>query len=107
MVWSITKRRPTSRFILRTQHRPVNEWQLSPDCVEPMGGRSLPISQVYTRSRSLKEPEEKVGTRIAPRWWIHILIALAVGQLGQAAGQTPSNPLTDAQVRDKASNLIR
>jgi beta-glucosidase len=48
-----------------------------------------------------------VGRRIAPRWWIHILIALAVGQLGQAAGQTPPARLTDAQVRDKASNLLR
>ena len=50
-----------------------------------------------------------MGRRIAPRWWIHTLIALAaVGQLGQAAGQTPSaNTLTDTQVRDKASNLLR
>jgi beta-glucosidase len=50
-----------------------------------------------------------VGRRIAPRWWIHILMALAaVGQLGQAAAQTASaNSPTDAQVRDKASNLLR
>jgi len=39
---------------------------------------------------------------------LYFPIALvAVGQLGQSAGQTPSNPLTDAQVRDKASNLLR
>src|ERR1043166_4542612 len=110
MVWSITKRAPTSRFILRTQHRPVNEWQLSPDCVEPRGGRSLPISQVYTRNRLAERTGGKrVGRRIAPRWWIYTLIALsAVGQLRQAAGQTASaNSLTEAQVRDKASNLLR
>src|SRR6266567_2953190 len=110
MVWSITKRGRTSRFILRSAAWPVNEWQLSPDCVEPMGGRSLPISQVYTRSRSLTEQEGiTVRKRIAPRWWIHFLMALAVFvQLRQAAGQTPSaNTRTDAQVRDKASNLLR
>jgi beta-glucosidase len=50
-----------------------------------------------------------VGRRIAPRWWIYTLIALAVFvQLRQAAGQTASaNSLTEAQVRDKASNLLR
>ncbi len=50
-----------------------------------------------------------MGGRFAPRWWIYTLIALsAVGQLRQAAGQTPSaNSLTEAQVRDKASNLLR
>jgi beta-glucosidase len=50
-----------------------------------------------------------VGRRIAPRWWIYILMALAaVGQLGQAAAQTASaNSPTDVQVRDKASNLLR
>ncbi len=49
-----------------------------------------------------------MGRPIALRWCLYFPIALvAVGQLGQAAGQTPSNPLTDAQVRDKASNLLR
>jgi beta-glucosidase len=50
-----------------------------------------------------------VGRRIAPRWWIYILVVLAAaGQLRQAAGQTPSpNTLTDTQVRDKVSNLLR
>lgn len=50
-----------------------------------------------------------MGRRIAPRWWIYILMALAaVGQLGQAAAQTASaNSPTDVQVRDKASNLLR
>ena len=49
-----------------------------------------------------------MGRRIALRWWIYTLIALsAVGQLRQAAGQTPSaNTRTNTQVRDKASNLL-
>jgi beta-glucosidase len=74
-----------------------------------MGGRSLAIPQVYTRSRFGEGTGGKrVGRRIAPRWWIQILIALAVGQLGQAPAQTASaNSPTDAQVRDKASNLLR
>ncbi len=48
--------------------------------------------------------------RTAPCWWMYVLIALLATavQLGQAAGQTSSaNSLTDAQVRDKATNLLR
>ena len=48
--------------------------------------------------------------RTAPCWWMYVLIALLATavQLGQAAGQTSSaNSLTDSQVRDKATNLLR
>jgi beta-glucosidase len=50
-----------------------------------------------------------MGRPIALRWCIYFAIVLAViGQLGQAAGQTAlPNSLTDAQVRDKVSNLLR
>src|SRR5882724_11401466 len=50
-----------------------------------------------------------MGRPIALRWCMDFAIALAViGQLGQAAGQTAlPNSLTDEQVRDKASNLLR
>ena len=50
-----------------------------------------------------------MGRPIALRWCMDFAIALAViGQLGQAAGQTAlPNSLTDAQVRDKVSNLLR
>ena len=50
-----------------------------------------------------------MGGQIGLRWWMYFLISLlVVSPLAQAAGQTPSaNSLTDAQIRDKASNLVR
>jgi hypothetical protein len=68
------------------------------------------ISQVYTRNRFVAGLGEKtVGGQIGLRWWMYFLISLlVVSPLAQATGQTPSaNTLSDAQVRDKVSNLLQ
>src|SRR3979490_2546224 len=51
-----------------------------------------------------------MSRRMSPRWWMYFLITVlaTVLQLEQAAGQPAlPNSLTDAQVRDKADNLLR